>query len=359
MHVSIEDLKPGWQLKEGVIVGTNHPIIKEGTVLTEQHIRFLKAFSISSVDVVLETEDPISTIYSSASLNAFSPIVVKTEQLYYKTLKGIKEEFQKWQSGMNVEIARMRTIILPLLDYILENPEQLERLSSFSRKDEYLFHHMAAVGILSGAIAKKMNYEKGMIVQSALSGLLADCGMSKINSSLLNKSTALTEQEYKEIQNHPIVGYKMVKDLKLLKAEAKLAIYQHHERLDGSGYPAGAKGSKIHALAQIVGLADTYHALTTDRLFQGAQSAFKVVEIIQQDLFEKFDLSIMNALFSLVAELAPGTAVTLSDGREAKVLFVQQMHRTRPLVQLHNGEVLDLVKRRDLYIENSVGKTVI
>ncbi|OMP66391.1 hypothetical protein [Domibacillus epiphyticus] len=85
---------------------------------------------------------------------------------------------------------------------------------------------------------------------------------------------------------------------------------------------------------------------------QGAKSTFKVVEIIQQDLLGKFDLSIMNALFSLVMDLAPETVVTLSDGREAKVLFVQQMHRTRPLVQLHNGEVIDLVKRRDLSIEN-------
>ncbi|MGG3448821.1 HD-GYP domain-containing protein [Domibacillus aminovorans] len=356
MFVKVEDLQQGWHVNEAVLASTDHPIILKGTILTEQHIRFLKVFSIKFVDVVPPEENPLSSIYFAASLNEFSPNIDMLEQQYYKTFKGIKEEFHKWQSGMNVEIARIRTIILPLLKYVLENPEQLYRISSFSKKEEYLFHHTASLGILCGMIAQKMNYEKGMIVQVALTGVLADSGMSKINSSLLNKTTALTEQEYKDIQNHPISSYSMVKELKLLKPEVKLAIYQHHERIDGSGYPTGAKGNKIHPIAQIVGIADTYHALTTDRLFQDRRSVFKAVEFIQEDLFGKFDLPIMNALFSIVANLVPGTIVELSDGNEGKVLFVHQMYRTRPLIQLPNGEVIDMLKRRDLHIEKVIGK---
>lgn len=356
MFVKVEDLQEGWLVNEAVLASTDHPIILKGTILTEQHIRFLKVFSIKFVDVVPPEENPLSSIYFAASLNEFSPTVDTLEQQYYKTFKGIKEEFHKWQSGMNVEIARIRTIILPLLKYVLENPDQLYRISSFSKREEYLFHHTVSLGILCGMIAQKMNYEKGMIVQIALTGVLADSGMSKINSSLLNKTTALTEQEYKDIQNHPILSYSMVKDLKLLKPEVKLAIYQHHERIDGSGYPTGSKGNKIHPIAQIVGIADTYYALTTDRMFQDRQSVFKAVEFIQEDLFGKFDLPIMNALFSIVANLVPGTMIELSDGNEGKVLFVHQMHRTRPLIQLSNEEVIDMVKRRDLHIEKVIGK---
>ncbi|WP_083566249.1 HD-GYP domain-containing protein [Domibacillus mangrovi] len=356
MFVKVEDLQQGWHVNEAVLASTAHPIILKGTILTEQHIRFLKVFSIEFVDVVPPEENPLSSINSAASLNEFSLTVDMLEQQYHKTVKGIKEEFHKWQSGMNVEIARIRTIILPLLTYVLENPEQLYRISSFSKKEDYLFHHTAALGILCGMIAQKMNYKKGMIVQAALTGVLADSGMSKINYSLLNKKTALTEQEYKNIQNHPIFSYSMVKELRLLKPEVKLAIYQHHERIDGSGYPMGVKGNEIHPIAQIVGLADTYHALTTDRVFQDRQSAFKVIEFIQEDLFGKFDLPIMNALFSIVANLVPGTRVELSDGNKGKVLFVHQMHQTRPLIQLSTGELIDMVKRRDLHIEKVIGK---
>jgi len=346
MYVNIEDIRPGYQVKEAVMAATATPIITAGTILTEQHIRFLHAFSVKSLDVTAEKELnaaslPISTLSGAEKL----------EQLYFKTLKSVQEEFRRWQSGMNIEIPRIRTIILPILEYTLENKQDLEGISSFSKKDEYLYHHTLAVSLLSGMIAQNLHYDKGFIVQAALAGFLADCGMSKITISLLNKSTALTEGEYKEIRNHPVVSYKMVKDLKLLKPEAKLAIYQHHERMDGSGYPAASKGSKVHPLSQIVGLADTYHALTTDRLFRGRQSVFKAVEMIQQDLFGQFDLSITDALFTLVADLSQDTQVTLSNGSVGRVIFIPPGNKTRPMVQLPNGEVVDLVQKRDLYIE--------
>lgn len=355
MFVKVDDLQRGWQVNEAVFASTDQPIILKGTILTEQHIRFLKAFSIQLVDVVSPEEQSLSFLHFDV-LKESSPNVDMLEQQYYKTFKGIKEEFHKWQSGMNVEISRIRTIILPFLKYMLENPEQLYRISSFSKKEDYLFHHTVSLGILCGMIAQKMNYEKGMIVQAALAGVLADSGMSKINSTLFSKTTALTEQEFKDIQNHPISSYSMVRELKLLKPEVKLAIYQHHERLDGSGYPAGASGNKIHPMAQIVGIADTYHALTTDRMFQNKRSIFKAIEFLQEDLFGKFELSIMNALFSIVANLVPGTVVELSDGNKGKVLYIHPMNRTRPLIELLNGEVIDLVKRRDLHIERVTGK---
>ncbi|MEM1502467.1 HD-GYP domain-containing protein [Domibacillus sp. 8LH] len=351
MYIKVEDIKPGYQVKEAVMAATVNPIIAAGTILTDQHIRFLHAFSIKSIDVLAKEEQPEAVLHSSDSFNRVLQAADRIEQLYFKTLKSVKEEFQRWQSGMNVDIARIRTIILPILEYMLEHPGELEKVSSYSKKDEYLYHHTLAVSLLSGLIAQKLQYDRGLIVQAALAGFLADCGMSKITTSLLTKKTALTEGEYKEIQNHPVVSYKMVKDLKLLKPEAKLAVYQHHERMDGSGYPAGTKGKSVHILSQIVGLSDTFHALTTDRLFKGRQSVFKAVEIIQQDLFGQFDLSITEVLFSLTVEVSQDMQVTLSDGSKGKVIFVPPGNKTRPMIQLPNGDIIDLVQRRDLYIE--------
>lgn len=351
MYVSVEKLQVGFCVKESVMGETNYPLIASNTILTEQHIRFLKAFSIQSVDVVIEEDSTLSPFPAPSLPFGERPAIEAMEQIYFKTLKKVKAEFQRWQSGMNVEIARIRTIILPILEYTLQHPDQMTRIFSYSKKDEYLYHHALSVSLLSGMMASKLNEDKGLIVQAALSGLLADCGMSKMTMSLLAKKTALTEKEYKEIQNHPIVSYKMVKDLTLLKPEAKLAIYQHHERLDGSGYPAGTKGDKIHTLAQVVGLADTYHALTTERVFKPRMPLFKAVEVIQQDLFGQFAFPVMEALFSLIIELSPGMNVQLSDGRQGKILFIQPDNKTRPLIQLAGGEVMDLTKNRDLYIE--------
>lgn len=197
--------------------------------------------------------------------------------------------------------------------------------------------------------AEKGDPEENMV---GLGGCLADCGMAKINASLLMKKTTLTIKEYEEIKRHPINSYQMLKDNRLLKQAAKLAIVQHHERLDGSGYPFGEKGPKIHPFANIIAVADTYHAMTSERLYKPKMSPFKALEIIHEDHFGKFDIAPLNIISSGIMNYTIGSPVRLSDGEEAEILFIGEKSPTRPIVKLiKSNRIIPLEENRHINIE--------
>lgn len=360
MYVSVQDLQPGLIVTEDVMGKTKDPIIPGNTMLTEQHIRFLRAFFVSAVHIA-EEDMQEETNAGTANTSNIKVVQEKTADspedpllsLYNDTLKGTKEEFNSWQSGLSVNLTRIRAMLMPLHDFILNHPERIIDLFSFSRKQEYVLHHALMISLLSASTAYKINQDRGFAFQAALAGFLADCGMSKVGLSLLAKPSPLTESEYKEIQQHTMSSYQMVKDINLLRPEAKLAIYQHHERLDGSGYPSGASGKNIALLSQIVGLADTFHALTSDRVFRKKISRYAAVEFIRHDLFGQFSLTVMNSLFSLVAPLSIGMNVRLTTGQVGKVLFLPAAESVRPIIQLKSGETINLVQSKHIAVQEA------
>ena len=159
-----------------------------------------------------------------------------------------------------------------------------------------MYHHSIAVGILASAISGQMGFPKGQTLQLGLAGVLADCGMAKIDSSITEKAAFLTKGEFNEVKKHTIYSYQMVQDTPLLRNEMKLAIFQHHERLDGSGYPRGDKMGQISVFSQILAVSDVFHAMTSERIYRSKESPFKVIEMIKEEEFGKFDIKVVQAL---------------------------------------------------------------
>ncbi|MFK2826549.1 HD-GYP domain-containing protein [Bacillus sp. B190/17] len=358
MYVRVEDVKEGNVLLNDVMHKASEPLMAKETVLTNWHIKILKAFLIDEVDVGegasigIVTESGTHT--DKEKPKADVPVDKKVDffKSYLQSVEEYKKEFQKWQAGASIDIVKIREITLPLLDEMLIDPEVIREISKYTEKESYCYHHSVATGLLSGAIAAQLNYEKGFIVQAALAGVLADCGMAKISPHILLKETSLTEREKKEVNEHPFLSYKMVKDINLLKPETKLAVFQHHERTDGSGYVNGVKAEKLLPISRIVAIADVFHAMTAERVYRKRQAPFKVLEMFRQDFFGEFDLSVVKALTELFTKLSLGTSVQLSDGGVATILFMKQQNPTRPLVQLEESkDIIDLEKRRDLHIE--------
>ncbi|KMY55924.1 hypothetical protein AC623_19920 [Bacillus sp. FJAT-27231] len=358
MYVKVENLKEGHILLDDVIGKSPVPLMEKETALTNWHIKILEAFLVNEVAIV---EGQLSEVVAKTETseekksNKITPVPSQRTDFFQHYLQSVEEhkkEFQKWQAGSGVDIVKIREMILPLLDKAIDNPDVFWKISNYVEKGNYISHHSISTGLLSGMIAMQLDYEKGMVVQSALAGTLADCGMARINPRILLKETSLTAGERKEVDNHPFLSYKMVKDIKLLKQEAKLAVFQHHERLDGSGYVNGVKAEKLLLISRIVALADVFHAMTAERPYRDRQLIFKVLEMFRQDFFGQFDLSAVKALTNLFTKLPSGTTVQLSDGQIATILFMKQQQPTRPLLQLQKDDtILDLEKRRDLYIE--------
>ncbi len=352
---NIDENYIGKIVAQDIYANTQTPIIKKNTVISSELLHVLKVFQISKVPVLKEYEVSKEKDNQN-STNRSEVITIEEvnntfEVRYQESVNLYKKEFLKWQSFVKVDIVKIRSIILPLVDEILSDRTILFNLNSYSNPNNYIYHHNIATGLICAVLAQKLGYNKGDILQIAIAGVLADSGMSRIPASIREKKGALNQQEFIEIRKHPIYSYQMVKDLPALKETMKRAILEHHERLDGSGYPQGLKIDSISPFPQIIAVADTFHAMTSERIYRPKESPFKVVEQIKEHDFGKFDIKVVQALMNIVVDLPIGMKVELSNFDKGEVMFINKFSPTRPVIKLlKSGEIVDLSKVRSLYI---------
>lgn len=358
IYKTISELRAGILLKEDVYGKTKYPIMRKDTELTLEHIEVLQAFGVKRVKVEERvTQKDIPESEKNSSMNAediLDTLPVSMYQLrkeYNEAVRSYKKEFGYWRSGQRPDVPKVRGFIIPLLEKFIKQKQMLTMLNDFSNPEEYIYHHSVAVGILSAAISSQMGYEKGDALQLGLAGALADCGMAKISPAILEKTAFLTKEEYLEVKKHTLFSVKMIQDTPLLRQDMKLAILQHHERLDGSGYPRGERMETISVFSQILAVADVFHAMTSERVYRMKHSPYKVIEMIKEEEFGKFDIKVVDALHRLVGNLSIGTRVKLTDGEIGEIMFIHRDTPLRPTIKRESdGTMIDLATHRSIAI---------
>lgn len=357
--VHINNLDFGDIVGKDIYANTRYPIVAKNTPITSELLHVFRAFNIQEVPILFDEKK--KRVSNKKVDKEESVIAEQDNQLstfgkeYLANLEIFKKEFSKWEAGAKIDLIKVREVIFPLIEKVLEDRSYLFDLTHYSTPNDYLYHHCIATGLIAATLANKLGFDRGNTLQIGIAGALADCGMAKVPKIIRNKKGALTKNEYDEIRRHPVYSYNMVKELAALKPEMKLAVLQHHERLDGSGYPIGIKMGRVSQLAQIIAVADTFHAMTCDRVYRSKESLFKVIEMIKETEFGKFDIQVVNTLTNLVADLPIGTKVELTNLEKAEVIFVNQFYPTRPIIRLlKNGEIIDLSKQNALMISRVI-----
>lgn len=174
-------------------------------------------------------------------------------------------------------------------------------VSAIEINDKYTEGHAKRVRQYSLAIANKLNLSKDRVNNIGTAALLHDIGKIGIPATILNKPGKLTEDEYNEIKLHPEYTKKILEKVSGFSSIADIA-YCHHENYDGSGYPRGLKGDEIPIEAQIIQVADSYDAMTSDRAYRKALSAQKALEIIKNESGKQFNPKIAEVAISLFSE---------------------------------------------------------
>lgn len=361
--IKISQAKKGLVVDEDIFVNSLYPIVKKDTTLTTEHLQVLRLFAVEEIrvrkDTAVSQEKPKEVVKpvgaesnESQQTNEIKKDSFQTQ--YNKAVQDIKREFASWRAGITPDVAKVRLIMVPLLEQLDRPESQLAFLTDVATKNDYLYHHSISVGLLSFAIGKKMNLSSGEAVQLGVAGALIDSGMTRVSPTIVNKRHRLTDSDFIEIRKHPVYSYQMVKDSLLLRTEMKLAIFQHHERLDGSGYPQALMEKNITPYAQIFGVADVYHARTSDRIYHSKESPYKVLESFR-NAFQKFDLKAINALYDVVGNLSIGTKVELSDGKIGVIIYPHPDEVFRPTVKLEeDNSIIDLRKSRELTVNRVV-----
>jgi len=168
-------------------------------------------------------------------------------------------------------------------------------------KDPYTAGHQQRVSLLSCAIAKEMNLSAEQIEGSKITGLIHDLGKISIPSEILSKPGRITDIEFSLIKNHPQAGYDILKRVKLPWPVAQIVL-QHHERMDGSGYPSGLSGEAILLEARILGVADVVEAISSHRPYRPALGIDAALEEISKNRGILYDPKVVDACVKLFKE---------------------------------------------------------
>ena len=172
---------------------------------------------------------------------------------------------------------------------------------SVEERDPFTSDHQQRVADLARAIAEEMALSKKKIDGIQMAGFIHDIGKIKVPSEILNKTIKITQTEFEIIKTHPKVGYDILKNIAFPWPISQI-IYQHHERIDGSGYPQGLTGDEIRLESRILAVADVVEAIASHRPYRAALGIDAAIEEISQNKGRLYDSDAVNACLRLLKE---------------------------------------------------------
>jgi putative nucleotidyltransferase with HDIG domain len=237
-----------------------------------------------------------------------------------------------------------RPLMEDVVDELSRHPDAMIMLTNISVTDHYLFQHSMNVGIYATMLGLAYGYSKDELLVLGLGALLHDIGKTRVPLELLLKQDKLTAEEFDEIKKHTEYGFAMLKDEPNVPLLAAHCAFQHHERIDGSGYPRGLAGEDIHEYARWIGLVDSYDAMTTHRSYRSAMLPHQALEILYTCAGTLYDREKIALFRDKIALYPIGVTVTLNSGELAVVVDLNASAPHRPVVRVledENGQEIE------------------
>lgn len=305
-------------------------LVSEGTTLTQTIINRLVDLNIRFVYIKDErTKDivPVSSISVELRLEAVSTIESTFAQIHIN---------DKLQNAIVVEkaAAKFTQLIRSIMDGLRSNEELLSLLADVYIYDNYIFSHSLNVALYSLAIGIELNLNEKQLETLGMGAILHDVGKMQIPFEVLGKSGKLDEEEYELVKKHSEYGFQLLKNIHNVSLHVAHCAYQHHERLDGSGYPRGLKKDEIHDLGKIIAVADVFDAVTSNRVYRRAMLPHEGLEILYAGAGTKLEVPIVEAFRRAVAIYPNGLSVVLNDGRKGVVASQNVGIGDRPIIRI-------------------------
>jgi putative nucleotidyltransferase with HDIG domain len=220
--------------------------------------------------------------------------------------------------------------------------------------DHYIFTHSLNVTMYTLAIGMKLNLPEKDLEILGLGAILHDVGKMKIPEQILLKPDRLSQEEYEEIKKHAEEGFQILRKIPTVSLVVAHCAYQHHERLDGSGYPRGIKDKEIHFFGKIIAVADVFDAVTSNRVYRKALLPHEGLEILYSGSGTLFDQKIIEAFRQAVAVYPSGITVELNDGRKGIVSQQNVGLSDRPIIRILEEKGIEVNCPYELDLKNEL-----
>ena len=342
----LSQVEPGMELAQPVYKDRK-VLIEEGVVLSERHLSRLKEWgidylqvreSVSEIERLIEERERVKSI---------------CRDVHHQALDVVQESMENVLQGNIIEIQSVETSIKGVVEQASADKDMLINSASIESMDDYLLAHSVGVAIYSVVMGLGLGYKEDELTLLGMGALLHDIGMTKVPADLIDRGGPLNAAEYDEVKRHTLYGTMMVKDGTALSKQVKKVISRHHERYDGSGYPQRLEGAEIDEYSQIVGLADTFEAMTSPRSYREKMTVYHAMRETLSVSPKAFNPTLTRALLEKMALYPVGSLVELSSGQMAIVVGTNDKVPFRPVVRIvSEGEEGG---RKDLRIINLLG----
>lgn len=346
MRVHITDLIDGDKLKNDVFNHYGLHVLSKGTTLNKQEISRLLQHQIDFVEI----EDRAAVPNASRTLEStVSPKwLPNVKPIYEHTIRSIETFFEKALNEGKIDDDEVSKAIDPLLNNLQLERDVVSMLLLLNTTDNYTYQHSVQVGMLSYYLATWMGYSPQDASLIGKAGFLHDIGKSKIDYEILNRPDKLTAEEFENVKLHTIYGYEIINN-SMPDSIIALGALQHHERVNGSGYPHGLKGDAIHPIAKIIAVVDIYSAMISARVYQKERDLLFVLRELHRLSFEELDPTTTHMFIRHMIPNFIGKKVKLNNDKYGIIVMTHPTEFFRPLVRI-DDEFIDLTLERQYEI---------
>ncbi|MBQ6788169.1 MAG: HD-GYP domain-containing protein [Lachnospiraceae bacterium] len=355
-QIPVSELVPGMVTAEDVLTYDLTLIIPKGIVLTENIISRLEGYSIYYIYINDEIVDELSKpITDLQQLQEAPSIPTSKERIRSSSqFQHFSQDFARCAEHFRDNLMKSLYHNQPLFaNELVEETMQMmkqensdisvfDMLLNMKNRDDSVYAHCIDVALISNILSKWLHFSEEDQRMATACGLFHDVGKFLLPSGVLRKPGKLTPDEFSIIKTHTIEGFHLLNRFENIPLPIKNAALMHHEKCDGSGYPYGLSGDEIDKFAKIVTIADIFDAMTSERIYRKAMCPFSVIKSFEDEGIQKYEMKYILTFLENVANSYLNHRVTLTNGMEGDVIFINRDSFSRPVIRTTTDEIIDL-----------------
>lgn len=352
--VAVSSVKENEKLAENVLNSSGQILLRTGAELTGPIINRLRSIGISYVYI------------NDSRTNDITVRPVLTEKTRKESLQIMKDAFLQVRDDVSKGSSKFRfhkvekqfsAVVRDIIGQMQDRKGAIDLLTHLYAHDDYIFGHSLNVTIYTLALGMKTKkLSSRQLEEIGLGAMLHDVGKMMIPSSILKKPSKLTKEEFEIVQKHTELGFELLRKEHGFPLTSAHCALQHHERLNGSGYPRGLKGNEIHIFGKMIGVADVYDAVTSNRVYRQAMLPHEGMELLYAGSGTEFETAYVEAFRKAIVLYPTGLTVWLNDRRKGVICEQNEFISDRPVVLIleEDGAVVSCPYKVDMSAEQTL-----
>ncbi len=296
------------------------------------------AGAVAALERVEEPTDPaaafadfkhirVGRVVVEQKVDADASDMATIRRMYTEAVTVAGDVWDSAQTEGKPDATLARTMIDGLAQAVAQNRTALLALTTLKNYDNYTFTHMVNVSILMMGQARALGIDGPLLREFGLAALMHDIGKVRTPLEVLNKPDKLTDEEFAVMRNHVVDGAEILRSTPDVPALAPIVAFEHHLRIDGTGYPFGVKRPTLNLGTMLCGIADVYDAMRSQRTYQQSYPTDRILQVLKRNDGAQFDQHLVRRFVQLLGVYPVGNYVKLNTG---EVAVVRQVHAPDP-----------------------------